>query len=214
MEGVWIRDGIIIMPGDFIPIFENNGFVVNLDFYIYEEVCKIIKEWMSQGRKLVPISVNVSRVHLHDERFVDEIKKLVDSYEIPYNLLELELTESIFLNNTEAALSAMRKLRSLGFGVSIDDFGAGYSSLNLLKDMATDVIKLDKEFFGHDNMQREEQIIVSSIISMAKQLNMKVLSEGVETQNQSDFLKSVLCDMAQGYLFSKPMPVSEFEKLI
>ena len=210
----WIRDGIIIMPGDFIPIFENNGFVVNLDFYIYEEVCKIIKEWMSQGRKLVPISVNVSRVHLHDERFVDEIKKLVDSYEIPYNLLELELTESIFLNNTEAALSAMRKLRSLGFGVSIDDFGAGYSSLNLLKDMATDVIKLDKEFFGHDNMQREEQIIVSSIISMAKQLNMKVLSEGVETQNQSDFLKSVLCDMAQGYLFSKPMPVSEFEKLI
>jgi EAL domain-containing protein (putative c-di-GMP-specific phosphodiesterase class I) len=108
----------------------------------------------------------------------------------------------------------MKELRRLGFGVSIDDFGAGYSSLNLLKDMATDVIKLDKEFFGHDNMQREEQIIVSSIISMAKQLNMKVLSEGVETQNQSDFLKSVLCDMAQGYLYSKPIPVAEFEKLI
>ncbi|SHO50869.1 bifunctional diguanylate cyclase/phosphodiesterase [Anaerocolumna xylanovorans] len=210
----WIKDGIIILPGDFIPIFENNGFVVNLDFYIYEEVCKIIRGWLEQGKKPIPISVNVSRVHLHDERFVDEIKKLADSYEIPYNLLELELTESIFLNNTEAAISAMKRLRSLGFGVSIDDFGAGYSSLNLLKDMATDVIKLDKEFFGHDNMQREEQIIVSSIISMAKQLNMKVLSEGVETQNQSDFLKSVLCDMAQGYLYSRPIPVAEFEKLI
>lgn len=210
----WIRDGIIIMPGDFIPIFENNGFVVNLDFFVYEEVCKILKEWMKQGKKLVPISINVSRVHLHDEKFVDNIKSLVDSYGIPYNLLELELTESIFLSNTEAALTAMRQLRSLGFGVSIDDFGAGYSSLNLLKDMATDVIKLDKEFFGHDNMQREEQIIVSSIISMAKQLNMKVLSEGVETQNQSDFLRSVRCDMAQGYLYSRPIPVGDFEKLI
>lgn len=210
----WIRNGIIIMPGDFIPIFENNGFVVNLDFYIYEEVCKIIKNWMEQGITPIPISVNVSRVHLHDEHFVEDIRKLVDSYGIPYYLLEMELTESIFLNNTEAAISAMKELRRLGFGVSIDDFGAGYSSLNLLKDMATDVIKLDKEFFGHDNMQREEQIIVSSIISMAKQLNMKVLSEGVETQNQSDFLKSVLCDMAQGYLYSKPIPVAEFEKLI
>lgn len=210
----WVRDGIVILPGDFIPIFENNGFVVNLDFYIYEEVCKIIKGWMEQGKKLIPISLNVSRVHLHDERFVDDIKHLADSYGIPYHLLELELTESIFLNNTEAAISAMKRLRSLGFGVSIDDFGAGYSSLNLLKDMATDVIKLDKEFFGHDNMQREEQIIVSSIISMAKQLNMKVLSEGVETQNQSDFLKSVLCDMAQGYLYSRPVPVGEFEKLL
>lgn len=210
----WVRNGIIIMPGDFIPIFENNGFVVNLDFYIYEEVCKIIKGWIDEGKKPIPISVNVSRVHLHDDRFVEDIKKLVDSYGIPYGLLEMELTESIFLNNTEAAISAMKELRRLGFGVSIDDFGAGYSSLNLLKDMATDVIKLDKEFFGHENMQREEQIIVSSIISMAKQLNMKVLSEGVETQNQSDFLKSVLCDMAQGYLYSKPIPVSEFEKLI
>lgn len=207
-------DNTIIQPNDFIPIFEKNGFVVNLDFFIYEEVCKIIREWSEQGIPLVPISINVSRVHLDDENFVRDIKKLVDSYEIPYQLLEMELTESIFLNNTEVALTTMKELRSLGFGVSIDDFGAGYSSLNLLKDMATDVIKLDKEFFGNGIMQKEEQIIVSSIISMAKQLNMKVLSEGVETKNQSDFLKSVLCDMAQGYLYSKPIPVEDFVKLI
>lgn len=210
----WQKDNVLIPPNDFIPIFENNGFVVNLDFYIYEEVCKVLRKWMDQGHTVVPISVNVSRVHLNDENFVFDIKNLVDSYQIPYHLLELELTESIFLNNTEVALTTMKNLRALGFGVSIDDFGAGYSSLNLLKDMATDVIKLDKEFFGRGDMQKEERIILSSIISMAKQLNMKVLSEGVETQNQSDFLKSVLCDMAQGYLYSRPIPVEEFENLM
>jgi diguanylate cyclase (GGDEF)-like protein len=211
----WNKDGKKLMPpNDFIPLFEKNGFIVNLDFYIYEEVLKILRSWLDSGKQVVPISVNVSRIHLNDENFVDEIKKLVDLYQIPYNLLELELTESIFLNNAEVALSAIKKLRLLGFGVSIDDFGAGYSSLNLLKDMSTDVIKLDKEFFGQGEMQREEQIIVSSIISMAKQLNMKVLSEGVETKTQSEFLKSVSCDMAQGYLYSKPIPISEFENLI
>ncbi len=208
------NDNTLISPNDFIPIFERNGFVVNLDFYIYEEVCKVLHYWIKNNFPVVPISVNVSRIHLNDENFVNEIKKLVDHYEIPYHLLELELTESIFLNNAEAALITMKKLRKLGFGVSIDDFGAGYSSLNLLKNMETDVIKLDKEFFGKGDMQKEEQIIVSSIISMAKQLNMKVLSEGVETQTQSDFLKTVDCDMAQGYLYSKPVPVEDFEILM
>jgi diguanylate cyclase (GGDEF)-like protein len=207
-------DNTLVPPNDFIPIFEKNGFVVNLDFYIYEEVCKILRSWMDEGRDVVPVSVNVSRIHLNDENFVNEIQKLVDSYNIPYHLIELELTESIFLNNAEVALGIMRNLRKLGFIVSIDDFGAGYSCLNLLKYMATDVIKLDKEFFGQGEMQKEEQIIVSSIISLAKQLNMKVLSEGVETQTQSNFLKSVFCDMAQGYLYSKPMPVIEFENLV
>lgn len=210
----WRKGDTLVPPNDFIPIFEKNGFVVNLDFYIYEEVCKVLKGWIDGGHRVVPISVNVSRIHLNDENFVNDIKRLVDSYQIPYSYLELELTESIFLSNTEVAINTMKDLRSLGFGVSIDDFGAGYSSLNLLKDMATDVIKLDKEFFGRGDMQKEEQIILSSIISMAKQLNMKVLSEGVETQNQSDFLKSVYCDMAQGYLYSKPIPVAEFEELM
>jgi len=210
----WKKDNMLIPPNDFIPLFEKNGFVVNLDFYVYEEVCKMLSNWIKNGFPVVPISVNVSRIHLNDEDFVNDIQRLVDEYEIPYHLLELELTESIFLNNTEVALTTMRDLRKLGFGVSIDDFGAGYSSLSLLKDMATDVIKLDKEFFGQGEMQIEEQIIVSSIISMAKQLNMKVLSEGVETQKQSDFLKSVSCDMAQGFLYSKPIPILEFERLI
>lgn len=210
----WKKDGLMVPPNDFIPIFEKNGFIVNLDFYIYEEVCKILRTWLNENRKIVPISMNVSRIHLNDEDFVTNLKKLVDSYNIPYNFIELELTESIFVNHTEVALETMKTLRTMGFGVSIDDFGAGYSSLNLLKDMTTDVIKLDKEFFGKGDMQKEEQIILASIISMAKQLNMKVLSEGVETQSQSDFLKSVKCDMAQGYLYSKPIPVEEFEQFL
>lgn len=210
----WKKDGIIVPPNDFIPIFEKNGFIVNLDFYIYEEACKLLRSWLNKGLTTIPISVNVSRVHLNDEKFVTNFSELVNSYQIPPHLLELELTESIFLDNTETAITTMKKFRNLGYGVSIDDFGAGFSSLNLLKDMTTDVLKLDKEFFRQGEMQKEDQIIVSSIINMAKQLNMKVLSEGVETQMQSDFLRGISCDMAQGYLYAKPMPIKEFEQLI
>lgn len=211
----WKRsDGTMLPPNDFIPLFERNGFVVKLDFYIYEQVCKLLKRWKENGMKIVPISVNVSRVHLYHDDFLDKVLDLVKEYDVEPWMIEFELTESIFLNNTVTAITVMKELRKLGFCVSIDDFGAGYSSLNLLKDMRTDVLKLDKEFFRAGDMQEEERIIVSSIISMAKQLNMKVLSEGVETQMQSDFLKTVECDMAQGYLYAKPLPVKEFELLL
>lgn len=211
----WKRsDGSMLPPNDFIPLFEKNGFVVKLDFYIYEQVCRLLKKWKENHMKIVPISVNVSRVHLYHDDFLDKVMELVERYEIKPWMIEFELTESIFLNNTVTAITVMKELRKLGFCVSIDDFGAGYSSLNLLKDMRTDVLKLDKEFFRAGEMQDEERIIVSSIISMAKQLNMKVLSEGVETQMQSDFLKAVECDMAQGYLYARPLPVKEFEQLL
>lgn len=209
-----LSDGTMLSPNDFIPLFERNGFVVKLDFYIYEQVCKLLRKWKNTGMKIVPISVNVSRVHLYHDDFLDKVLALVNQYEVEPWMIEFELTESIFLNNTVTAITVMKELRKLGFCVSIDDFGAGYSSLNLLKDMRTDVLKLDKEFFRAGDMQEEERIIVSSIISMAKQLNMKVLSEGVETQMQSDFLKTVECDMAQGYLYAKPLPIKEFETLL
>ncbi len=211
----WRRgDGSMLSPNDFIPIFEKNGFVIKLDFYIYEQVCKLLQRWRKEGKKIVPISVNVSRVHLYHDDFLEKIMDLIHNYQVEPWMIEFELTESIFLNNTVTAIAVMKELRKQGFCVSIDDFGAGYSSLNLLKDMRTDVLKLDKEFFRAGEMRDEERIIVSSIISMAKQLNMKVLSEGVETQMQSDFLKKVECDMAQGYLYAKPLPIVEFEKLL
>ncbi|MSS64445.1 bifunctional diguanylate cyclase/phosphodiesterase [Velocimicrobium porci] len=204
----------LIPPNEFIPLFEKNGFILQLDFYVYEEICKKLRFWIDHGIEVVPISVNVSRVHLNDEAFVEKLLNLVNKYHISPGLIELELTESIFLDNTEVALSIMSDLKGHGFSVSIDDFGAGYSSLNLLKDMSSDVIKLDKEFFSHGEMQKEEQIIVSNIIHMAKQLNMKVLSEGIETKMQCEFLKKISCDMVQGYFYAKPMPIPEFEKCL
>lgn len=169
---------------------------------------------MEEGLEPVTISVNVSRVHLNNSDFVDKVMNLIERYHTPHEYLEFELTESIFLDNTEMAIGTMHELKNRGFKVSIDDFGAGYSSLNLLKDMTSDVLKLDKEFFRKGDMKQEEKIIVSSIINMAKQLKMKVLSEGVETEAQSEFLKTIDCDMAQGYLFAKPMPVEEFTELL
>ena len=211
----WVKsDGGIMPPDKFIPLFEKNGFVVNLDFFVYEQVCMSLREWIDKGINVVPISVNVSRIHLYDSSFVGKFMEVVDKYKLPYELIELELTESMFLDNTNVAITIMRQFRELGFKVSIDDFGAGYSSLNLLKEMTSDVLKLDKEFFGRGELQKEEQIIVSSIVNMAKQLDMKVLSEGVETVDQMNFLKGIACDMAQGYLFAKPMPKENFEVIM
>ncbi len=208
----WKKNGVLIPPSDFIPIFEKNGFIVNVDFYVYEEVCKTLRKWLDQNMSTIPISINVSRVHLNDDDFVKQFETLVDSYGIPHKYLELELTETILLDNPIVAIEVIKQLKNKGFSISIDDFGSGYSSLNLLKDINTDILKLDKEFFSRGEMKREEKIIVSSIIGMAKQLDMKVVSEGVETNTQSEFLKSISCDMAQGFLFSKPVPIKEFEK--
>lgn len=208
------KSGEILPPDDFIPTFEKNGFILELDYYVYEEVCKILQRWREKNQPIIPISVNVSRIHMNDNSFVDNVIGLVEKYNIPPKWLELELTESIFLDNTNCAIDIIQKLREYGFSVSIDDFGAGYSSLNILKDMSTDVLKLDKEFFREGNMNPQEKIIISSIVNMAKQLNMKVLSEGIETCSQFNFLKGIQCDLAQGYLFSKPIPIGEFEEIM
>ncbi|MBQ3601515.1 MAG: GGDEF domain-containing protein [Lachnospiraceae bacterium] len=208
------KDGKMVFPDQFIPLFEKSGFIIQLDFYIYERACMALQKWMKDKLHPVSISVNVSRVHLNTDDFVERLNRLVDKYKIPHEYLELELTESIFLDNTQIALTTMKELKELGYQVSIDDFGAGYSSLNLLKDMTTDVLKIDKGFFRKGEMKKEEKIIVSSIVNMAKQLEMKVLSEGVETKAQSEFLRLLKCDMAQGYLFAKPMPEEEFSKLL
>ena len=157
---------------------------------------------------MVPVSINVSRLHLNDEHFVENFIELVGRYNVPPQLLELEITESMFLGNPEGAMEMIKKLRKHGFGVAIDDFGSGFSSLNILKDMETDVLKLDKEFFRYGGLKKKDKIILSNIINMAKQLNMKVLSEGVETKEQAEFLREVRCDMVQGYFYSKPMPIS------
>ncbi|AOR24937.2 GGDEF domain-containing protein [Clostridium taeniosporum] len=202
----------LIPPNDFIPLFEKNGFITELDFYVYEEIFKKMNSWINSGKKVIPISLNVSRVHINDIDFIPRLKKLTKKYNVPTNLIELELTESIFFDDIKALLKAITSLKSLGFTCSIDDFGSGYSSLNLLKDLPIDVLKLDKEFFPNSSINFKEKVIISNIVKMAQDLNIVVLSEGIETKEQADFLTEIGCNMAQGFLFDKPMPIDIFEQ--
>lgn len=202
-----------ISPGDFIPIAEKNGFVVELDFFILEEVCRTMRRWIDQGKKPVVVSVNQSRLHLNYDDYIWRLREIVDKYDIPYEYIELELTESVFTENAEKLLKIMHKLHEIGFKLSLDDFGSGYSSLNMLKDMPVDVVKIDKEFFSDTMNTSKGRAVITTVVDLAKNLDMDVISEGVETREQVEFLTEIHCAMVQGYYFAKPMPISDFEKL-
>ena len=201
-----------IPPNKFIPIFERNGFILKLDDYMLEEIAKQQAQWIEQGQNIVPISVNISRAHFAKEGLAEHISGIVDKYNVPHQFIELELTESAFFDDKEILINTVKKLRESGFIVSMDDFGAGYSSLNSLKELQLDVLKLDADFFrGVDAVERG-MLIVSEIIDLAKKLNMKIVAEGIESREQVDFLAEQECDLIQGYFFAKPMPISEFEE--
>ena len=201
-----------VPPNKFIPIFERNGFILKLDDYMLHEVARQQAEWIEQGWKVVPISVNVSRAHFTREDLAEHICEIVDQYHVPHNVIELELTESAFFDDKQVLLNTVRKLRDAGFSVSMDDFGAGYSSLNSLKELSIDVLKIDADFFrGADSLDRG-MLIVSEVIDLAKKLNMKIVAEGIECREQVDFLTDQECDLIQGYYFAKPMPIGEFEQ--
>lgn len=199
-----------IPPNRFIPIFEKNGFILKLDDYMLEEIAKVQAEWLAEGRKLVPISVNVSRAHFTREDLAEHICAIVDKYQVPHNVIELELTESAFFDDKNVLLNTVQKLRAAGFPVSMDDFGAGYSSLNSLKELQIDVLKIDADFFRGVDVGERGLLIVSEVIDLAKKLNMKIVAEGIESREQVEFLTEQECDLIQGYFYSKPMPVSEF----
>lgn len=209
----WIdKDGKLIYPSIFIPLFEKNGFIMELDLYMLHKVCKIQSDWINKGYATIPISVNISRLHFANPNLADTIKTIVDEYEIPHSLLELELTESAFLQNKKMLIDTVTKLREYGFIVSMDDFGAGYSSLNSLKDIPLDILKLDGELFRNTEEVQRGETVVRNTISMAKDLHMKVVAECIETKEQVDFLSSVGCDIIQGYYYAKPMNCDQFEK--
>jgi EAL domain-containing protein (putative c-di-GMP-specific phosphodiesterase class I)/GGDEF domain-containing protein len=201
-----------IPPNKFIPIFEKNGFILQLDDYMLEEIAKQQAAWIAQGRKVVPISVNVSRAHFTREDLAEHICGIVDKYQVPHNVIELELTESAFFDDKEVLLGTVKKLRESGFIVSMDDFGAGYSSLNSLKELQLDVLKIDADFFRGVDSEDRGMLIVSEVIDLAKKLNMKIVAEGIESREQVDFLAEQECDLIQGYFFAKPMPINEFEE--
>ncbi len=209
----WKHEGSMIYPNKFIPLFEKNGFIIHLDMYVFEQVCYTIKRWLDNGINPIPISVNVSRVHLNNPNFIDKFKKIVEKYQVPASLIELELTENTVLDNVDMLINIMNKLKTIGFKLSMDDFGSGYSSLNLLKEIPIDVLKIDKEFFNSKEVERTE-IVINNVIKMARELNILVVAEGVEKEEQVETLTHMKCNMAQGFFFAKPMPIEEFEKLI
>lgn len=207
-------DGSFVYPDEFIPLIERSGQVVDVDYYVYREVFSFLAKRIEEGKKVVPISLNVSRVHLQKMHILQYVKELLEEFQIPCSLVEFELTESIYLDNTEQALELIKGLHNLGIKVSMDDFGSGYSSLNLLSKLPIDIIKLDRVFLKEGEMQESDRIIISCVVDMAKKLKITSLCEGVETQEQSNYLKEVGCQMQQGFYFSRPIPQAVFENLI
>ena len=198
-------------PYKFIPIFEKNGFITSIDHYMIVHAARDQKRWLDAGMHCVPISVNVSRAHFIERDLAEQIRDMVDSEGAPHDLIEIELTESAFFDDKKAMIDMIKRLKSYGFTVSMDDFGSGYSSLNSLKDMPLDVLKLDAEFFrGEAADTARGEIVVSKAIQLAKNLHMRTVAEGVEAKNQVEFLAGQGCDMIQGYYFAKPMPAEEF----
>lgn len=205
----------IIPPNHFIPLFEQNGFIYVLDTYILECACKLIHKWRTEHNINFTLSVNVSRIDIYDPRFSSTLVNLVKKYDIPPALLHLEITESAYMDDPNELITAVQKLRDLGFFVAMDDFGSGYSSLNMLKDIAVDILKIDMRFlYSENHNERNIGNILKNVVNMASWLSVPVIAEGVESIEQADFLGSIGCDFVQGYLYSRPIPVEEFEKLL
>ena len=211
----WISlENGFISPGDFIPVFENNGFVYEVDKFIWEESCRYLRKWLDEGREVHPISVNVSRIDLYTPKLVQHLVNLREKYQLPSQYLELEITESAYTEDPEQIITITRQLREAGFVILMDDFGTGYSSLNMLKDIQIDVLKLDMGFLKSSDYSAKGGNILTAILKMAESLKMQTIAEGVETKEQVEFLKKIGCRYVQGFYYSKPLPVGEFEKLI
>ena len=210
----WKRDGRLISPAEFIPVFERDGNICALDFYMLENVCRDISEWKKQGLEPVTVSVNFSKTHLHDPNIADKIMEIINRHGIDTKYIEVEMTEMSDFNDYEAFKNLVTRMKENGVVTSIDDFGTGYSSLNLLTDFMFDIVKLDKSFL--DNISRShsrtDEIVVRNIVKMIRELGMKAIAEGVETVEQAQFLKDIDCTMVQGYLYDKPLCCEDFVK--
>lgn len=204
----------MISPGEFIPLFEKNGFISILDRYVWNEVCAMQQSRLDQGLATVPVSVNVSRVEFYNPALCDDIRNIAKKHNISPDLLKIEITESAYADNPIQVMDAVKRLHAYGFSVLMDDFGSGYSSLNMLKDLPIDVLKIDMRFLNDLDKDRKATIVLESIIRLAKWMKLSVVSEGVETQKEWEYLRSVECDAVQGYYFYRPMPQEDFIRLL
>lgn len=207
-------DGTVIYPDEFIPVFEKNGSIIEVDYFVYREVFSWLRKRLDAGETVVPVSMNVSRVHLSDSAILSYIRKLMEEYNIPASLLEFELTESLYIENLDGVLPLIIEMRQMGIKVAMDDFGSGFSSLNVLNNIPIDILKLDKVFMKKDTLDEGEKIILSCVVEMAKRLHITVLCEGVENEGQDYFLRHIGCDIIQGYLYSRPVSIRQFEDML
>ena len=207
----WYKDGKIISPNLFIPLFEKNKFIIKLDLYIFEQVCKDLVTWRKIYNDMPTISINVSKEHFANENFIEEYVKICKKYKIETNLIDLEITESATIDPSIDILKVLHNIKAKGFMISIDDFGTGYSSLSMLQNMPIDIIKIDKVFIDRANLHSDNNML-NYIMFMAERLQVKTIIEGVETQAQMEYVKKIGCDMIQGYYYSKPLTKEDFEK--
>lgn len=202
-------------PAAFIPSFEKNGFIYHIDCFMLEEACKSIRKYLDSDICVLPFSVNLSRVTLTHPDFVSRVQEIVERYYIPHHYIEFEITESIFTENYTQMIDVLKCLKNMDFIINMDDFGTGYSSLTLLRDLPVDVIKLDHDFLSRSASNDKNTVaILRSIIEMAHALDIKIVSEGVETVEQLNMLKSINCEIGQGFLFAKPMPIEDYDKMV
>jgi len=199
-------------PGDFIPIFEKNGFITRLDWYVWEKVCECLSKWQREYGKIVPVSVNVSRKDVYSEGFPENLLNLVHKYGLTPECIHLEITETAYTENTTQLINILKKLKEYGFIIEMDDFGSGYSSLNILAELPIDIIKLDIKFIQSEIQNKNNNNIMKFVINLAKWMNLLVIAEGVETKKQLDYLSQLNCNFVQGYFYAKPMSIDDFEK--
>lgn len=210
----WFRDGAIIPPMAFIPILEQTNDICKLDFYVLDKVCGFIRKWLDEGRKVVRISVNFSRKHIINEHLLEQILEIVDRHNVPHEYIEIELTETTTDGEFRALQRIVSGLQENHIFTSVDDFGIGYSSLNLIRVIPWDVLKIDRSFLPQDDEAAGSvsNIMFKNVVNMAREMGLETVVEGVETASQLHILQVNKCDLAQGFLFDKPLPVEEFEK--
>lgn len=205
------EDGLI-MPGEFIPLFERNGFIIATDLFVFETICADIQRWLREGKTPPVVSFNLSKANIENPQFLNTYKNIIHHYGIPTKYIEFEFTETLMYDNLAILSKIIDEIHDIGATCSMDDFGSGYSSLNMLKNINVDVLKLDKEFFNEEEtLSQKSKTVIKSVIELAQELNLHTISEGIEKQEDVLFLKDIGCDFIQGYYFAKPMPVKEFE---
>ena len=204
-----------ISPGQFIPLLEKNGFINKLDVYIWDKVCQTIRRWLDEGRTVLPISINVSRADIYSMDVVRILKGMIEKYNISTEYIEIEITESAYVENGSVIKDTEKAFKNAGFKILIDDFGSGYSSLNMLKDIDADVLKLDMKFLDLNPENNDKGVsIITAVLDMARQLDIPAIAEGIETDEQLKLLEILGCEYAQGYYYYRPMPISDYEKLV